>query len=111
LVDLYLDTRAHKRDMILGVVGRLQFDVVQHRILGEYGVRTSLEPLDYQLVRWLDGSEDALSSIYWGTNGRPVADRDGRPACLLVSERAQLFLEAQNKDVKFLAQPPEKVPA
>jgi len=42
-----------KRDPILAAVGQLQFEVVQFRLLSEYGVETTLEPLAYSLARWV----------------------------------------------------------
>ena len=43
---------AVKQDPILAAVGQLQFEVVQARMLAEYGVETTLEPLP---LRWRVG--------------------------------------------------------
>jgi peptide chain release factor 3 len=50
-------------DLILGAVGVLQFDVVAHRLLHEYGVEVIFESYDCSTARWLRGSEADLKSI------------------------------------------------
>lgn len=47
--------QGREKDPILGVVGRLQFDVLSYRLEHEYGARVALEPLGYGLARWVDG--------------------------------------------------------
>jgi peptide chain release factor 3 len=45
------------QDPVLGVVGSLQFDVLQFRLKDEYGVETKIERLPYQLARWVNSSD------------------------------------------------------
>lgn len=40
-------------DLILGAVGVLQFEVVAHRLLEEYKVQCSFEPISIATVRWV----------------------------------------------------------
>ena len=40
-------------EIILGVVGELQFEVFQHRLQSEYGAAVNLQRLPYQLARWV----------------------------------------------------------
>jgi len=40
-------------DLILGAVGVLQFDVVVHRLKGEYGVDCAYEPVQVYTARWV----------------------------------------------------------
>ena len=40
---------------IIGVVGVLQFDVLQHRIQSEYNIPVKFENTQYKTARWLDG--------------------------------------------------------
>ena len=41
-------------DLILGAVGVLQFDVVAHRLLTEYGVECGFENIQVSTARWLE---------------------------------------------------------
>ena len=40
------------RHPVIGVVGSLQFDVIEARLQSEYGIRCVLEPLPHVAARW-----------------------------------------------------------
>ncbi len=48
-------------EVIVGVVGVLQFEVLEHRLKTEYGVDVRRRGLPYQLVRWIDSDIDPAS--------------------------------------------------
>jgi len=48
---------------ILGVVGRLQFDVIQFRLSGEYGAECVFEPVSVWAARWVVGDEDEMKTF------------------------------------------------
>ena len=45
-------------EIIVGVVGVLQFEVLEYRLKNEYNVEIIKQPLPYQYVRWV--KEDAI---------------------------------------------------
>ena len=45
----------YRQDPILAAVGQLQFEVVQYRMKDEYGVETTMDPLQYTIARWVGG--------------------------------------------------------
>jgi len=66
--------------LILAAVGQLQFEVVQARLEGEYGVESRLEPIGFTLARWADGGWDAVDK----------ADKDGKLfGSMIVQDRWQ----------------------
>ncbi|MDV2998806.1 MAG: Peptide chain release factor 3 [Chroococcopsis gigantea SAG 12.99] len=75
-----------KRDPILAAVGQLQFEVVQFRLLSEYGVETTLEALPYNLARWVTGGWEALEKAGRIFNTLTVKDNWGRPVLLLKNQ-------------------------
>jgi len=75
-----------KRDPILAAVGQLQFEVVQFRLLSEYGAETTLEPLAYSLARWVAGGWAALEKAGKLFNTLTVKDYWGRPVLLFKNE-------------------------
>ena len=75
-----------KREPILAAVGQLQFDVVQFRMLNEYGVETNLEPLPYSLARWAAGGWEALEKAGRLFNTITVKDNWNRPVLLFKNE-------------------------
>ncbi len=45
-------------EIIVGVVGVLQFDVLKYRLESEYNVEIRLEPLPYEHIRWIANKEE-----------------------------------------------------
>jgi len=101
LSDIFFDPKSAQRNPILGVVGKLQFEVIQHRLEMEYGVKTMLEPMPFELIRWLEGDERTISEVYWGSNAKFVTTRDGKPAVLIASEWNLGYLKEKNPTLKF----------
>ncbi len=75
-----------KRDPILAAVGQLQFEVVQFRLLNEYGVETRLEPLGFSVARWVIGGWEALEKAGRLFNTATVKDSWDRPVLLFKNE-------------------------
>jgi peptide chain release factor 3 len=75
-----------KRDPILAAVGQLQLEVVQFRLLNEYGVETLLESLPYSLARWVTNGWAALEKTGRLFNTIVVKDNQGRPVLLFKNE-------------------------
>jgi peptide chain release factor 3 len=92
-----------KREPILAAVGQLQFEVVQFRLLTEYGVETTIEPLGYSLARWVVGGWPMLDKLGKVFNTLTVKDNWDRPVLLFkntwnlqqaLGEHAELQLTA-----------------
>ncbi len=81
-VQILYDTDQSKRDPILAAVGQLQLEVVQHRLENEYGVETRLEPMGYQVARWVSGGWISLEKIGRIFNCKTVQDAWQRPVLL-----------------------------
>ena len=81
-VQLFFDRHRLSRDPILGAVGVLQFEVIQHRLQAEYGVAVSLQPLPYRHARWVTGEPFDPNKF----------ERPGRTTCVLDVEDRPLIL-------------------
>ncbi len=57
-------------NMLLGAVGQLQFEVVQHRLKGEYDADIRLEPSQYTGARWI--SADSAAELKNFCNAYPL---------------------------------------
>ncbi|MDB4968299.1 MAG: peptide-chain-release factor 3 [Myxococcales bacterium] len=101
-VQLFFDRLRMDREPILGAVGVLQFEVVQHRLRSEYGAPIELDRLPYQHARWLEGEVDIAT---FETRGYStcVLDVEDRPLVLFESEWAMQRAEKENPKVKFIA--------
>ncbi len=85
-VQILYSTDNSKREPILAAVGQLQFEVVQFRLMQEYGVDTRLDPLPYSVARWVDGGWEALDKVGRIFNTVVVKDRWERPVLLFKNQ-------------------------
>jgi peptide chain release factor 3 len=92
-----------KRDPILAAVGQLQFEVVQFRLLNEYGVETQLEALPYAIARWVVGGWDTLQQAGRLFNTLTVKDGWGRPVLLFKNEWNCQQMQADHPELKLQA--------
>jgi peptide chain release factor 3 len=68
---------------IVGVVGRLQLDVLGSRVQGEYGVPIGFEEAPYETARWISSADPAVLKRFIEHNRGAVAeDRDDAPVFL-----------------------------
>ncbi|HSJ14888.1 MAG TPA: peptide chain release factor 3 [Longimicrobiales bacterium] len=71
---------------LVGAVGRLQFEVLLHRLENEYGVSARLQPLSWSHARWVTGPEEDIRRV-GGASGRMlVFDSKQRPLILFDSD-------------------------
>lgn len=91
---------------IVGAVGRLQFDVLLHRLEHEYGVEARLEVLPYQAARWVTGPEEEIEKAARGYDRQRVYDSKDRPLFLFKSDWSRRRAEEDEEDLEFHAVAP-----
>ncbi len=95
-----------KREPILAAVGQLQFEVVQFRLLQEYGVETLLDLLPYTVARWVTAGWEALEKAGRLFNSVTVKDSLGRPVLLFRNEWNCQQVEGDCPELKLSATSP-----
>ena len=66
--------------------GVLQFEVVQHRMLEEYGVELVITPVAYYCARWLpNGKDDVIAKLESSYSTHVTKDLEDNPIVLLDS--------------------------
>jgi peptide chain release factor 3 len=71
---------------LVGVVGTLQLDVLQARLIGEYGVKIGFEQPPFALARWVSSEDRAVLARFVAENRSGTADDvDGDPVFLASS--------------------------
>ncbi len=86
-------------EIIVGVVGTLQFDVLEYRLKNEYGVEVHMEGLPYEYVRRLetsDGEPAREEDLVLGTDTKLVEDFKGRQLLLFGSQWAVNWTSERN---------------
>ena len=61
---------------IIGVVGILQFDVLQHRIQSEYNIPVKFENTQYKTARWLKGEQKQIEKFTKANINQMAKDND-----------------------------------
>jgi peptide chain release factor 3 len=83
-------------ELLLGTVGVLQFDVVTHRMLAEYGVELHQQPVTYNSARWLpNDSEEIIKKLEKSYSTHITKDMEGNPIVLF--ESAYALNQAEEK--------------
>jgi peptide chain release factor 3 len=73
-------------EIIVGVVGTLQMDVLEFRLKNEYGVDIKIDHLPYRFVRWIETEDMDLDNIDITSDTRLVTDLRGRNILLFQNE-------------------------
>lgn len=91
---------------IIGVVGVLQLEVLEYRLLNEYGAHLLMNQLPYSVARWVYAHDkDSLVNIKGLDNGMLVYDKKDRPVILVNNEWALNWILERNPGIEFLTVP------
>lgn len=89
-------------DLILGAVGILQFDVVAHRLLSEYGVECSFETVQVATARWLEFPDTQMERDFRKKNEVHIAMDGSHATTYIAPNRINLNLTQERwPDVIF----------
>ncbi|MFA6808565.1 MAG: peptide chain release factor 3 [Eubacteriales bacterium] len=98
-------TTDRTEDIILGVVGKLQFEVFAFRLKVEYGAEIKLEHLSYQLAVWPVSKTKIDTTKLTNLSCLSVVDQDERIVVLCEHEYSMGWLKQQNPDLTFHTSP------
>ena len=84
-IQIFFEPGAGMERVIVGVVGVLQFEVLEYRLKNEYGVDVRRSNLSYQYIRWIDG-ETNPASLNITSDTKWVQDFRGRNLLIFTSE-------------------------
>jgi len=86
-IQIFQEYNTGMEEIIVGVVGVLQFDVLKYRLNNEYNVEIRLEPLPYEYIRWIENKDEIDLDKLTGTSDmKKVKDMRGNPLLLFVNE-------------------------
>ncbi len=106
-IQIFQQLQMGMKDPVVGVVGALQFEVLQYRIEHEYGANIIIDRLPFTHARWVVGKGFDPKSFDWEGNRQTVQDRDGQPLVLFRDDWALQHAEEKHPDLKFLASAPQ----
>ena len=89
-------------EVIVGVVGTLQFDVFQYRMKAEYGVDLRMQQLPYEQLRFITKAPVAdLKDLYLSTDAELLEDYRGRSLLVFASQWSINFILKRNPGLEL----------
>ena len=85
-IQIFQEFNTGMEEIIVGVVGMLQFEVLKYRLENEYNVEIKLEPLPYEHIRWIENKDEVdVAKIVGTSDMKKVKDMRGNPLLLFIN--------------------------
>lgn len=101
-IQVFQEFHSGMEEIIVGVVGVLQLDVLRFRLESEYKVEIRMEPLPYEVIRWIENPDDInLENLTGTTDMKKVKDMRGNPLLLFAHEWSVGMTLDRNKGLRL----------
>ena len=84
-IQIFQEYNTGMEEIIVGVVGVLQFEVLKYRLENEYNVEIRMETLPYEYIRWIENKQIDMDKISGTSDMKKIRDLKGRPLLLWVN--------------------------
>ena len=84
-IQIFQEYNMGMEEVIVGVVGVLQFDVLKYRLENEYNVEIRMDNLPYEHIRWIENEDINMDKIVGTSDMKKIQDLKGRPLLLFVN--------------------------
>lgn len=91
-----------REELIIGVVGMLQFEVLEYRLKHEYGVDIKIQNLSYRFIRWIEQKDTDPTKLYISSDTMIALDKNNDAVVLFVYEWGVQRFKEGNKGVGLL---------
>ncbi len=86
-IQIFQEYNTGMEEIIVGVVGVLQFEVLTYRLKNEYNVEVVLDKLPYEYIRWISPESTCNTEKLQGTSDmKRIKDLKDNPLLLFVNE-------------------------
>ncbi len=85
-IQIFQEFKTGMEEIIVGVVGVLQFEVLKYRLENEYNVDIHMEKLPYEYIRWIGNEEIDMGRLVGTSDMKKIKDLKGRPLLIWVNE-------------------------
>ena len=92
---------------IVGAVGQLQFEVLEYRLLHEYGVTLEMNRLPYSVAKWIYSQDRDYRDLKNIDSAMIVKDHKQRIVLLITNEWQADWIIERNPDFLFCSTPDE----
>ena len=81
-IQTFIRTETGREEFMVGVVGVLQFEVLEFRLKNEYRVDIRLEQLPYEHIRWIENEDIDIDRLSVTSDTKKIRDLNGRALLL-----------------------------
>ena len=85
-IQMFQNLGGGMEEVIVGVVGVLQFEVLEYRMKNEYNVDIIMESMPYELIRWIDNEDIDPKKLNLTSDTKRIQDLKGKHLLLFSSE-------------------------
>lgn len=85
-IQIFQEFNTGMEEIIVGVVGVLQFEVLKYRLENEYNVEIKLDSLPYEYIRWIENKNLDMTKLTGTSDMKKVKDMRGNPLLLFVNQ-------------------------
>lgn len=100
-IQIFQEFNTGMEEIIVGVVGVLQFDVLKYRLENEYNVEIRLEPLPYEHIRWIENEEPDMDKLIGTSDMKKIKDLRDRPLLLFINEWSIRMVLQRNEGLEL----------
>lgn len=100
-IQIFQEFNTGMEEIIVGVVGVLQFDVLKYRLENEYNVDIRLENLPYEHIRWIENTEINMDKLAGTSDMKKIKDLKDRPLLLFSHEWSVRMTLERNPGLKL----------
>ena len=98
-IQIFQEPQGGMDEIIVGVVGVLQFEVLEYRLKNEYGVDIIMTPLGYQFIRWIENVGIDPHSYNLSSDTKIVTDLKGNYLLLFSNSWGINWATQHNSDL------------
>ena len=84
-IQIFQEYNTGMEEIIVGVVGVLQFDVLKYRLENEYNVEIRMDSLPYEYIRWIENEDVDMDKLSGTSDMKKIKDLKGNPLLLFVN--------------------------
>ena len=100
-IQIFQSPLSGMEEIIVGVVGVLQFEVLEHRLKNEYNVDIVRTDLPYRYIRWIENEEIDLNKLNLSSDTKKIQDLKGQFLLLFTNEWGIRWAEKNNPELKL----------
>ena len=99
-IQVFKEPNGGMEELIVGVVGVLQFEVLEYRLKQEYGVDITMYSLPYSYVRWVENDLSKFGKLSMPMDTLLVEDKNRNPVVLFGNEWSIRTLLERNEGLE-----------